>query len=379
MWPHLLAGKIPMPSGLRKRADKIIRAAAKLNKDELTRLAASIDASVVQKLDQFQRGVGFYQNHNFTRPKPRAKIIAQNGRIKLWDYGAKSKYAPAVFIIPSLVNRAYILDLRADKSFVQFLKNHGLRPLLLDWGEPGAREKLFTMDDYFTIAAELFAAIPPAYHKRRKPIIAGYCMGGVFAAALALHNPGAYSALLAMATPWDFKSGFSDGDKIAFYLKNTLPSFAESGLIPVDVLQSMFYQIDPMLVVKKFEKLGRQKPDKAELDNFAALEDWINDGVPLAYHVMHECLDGWYVKNLTAAKKFRMGGKIIDPGKIAKPAMVVIPQNDRIVPPKSAMKLARQIPGATIFTAQTGHIGMVASNYAKSQLWPQIIHWLQKI
>jgi polyhydroxyalkanoate synthase len=130
-----------MPTQLRARADKIIRGAANLSKDELTRLAASIDDGVMQKLDQFQRGISFYQNHNFTRPKPRAKIIAQNGRIKLWDYGAKSKSAPTMFIIPSLVNRAYILDLRADKSFVQYLKSHGLRPLLLDWGEPGAREK----------------------------------------------------------------------------------------------------------------------------------------------------------------------------------------------------------------------------------------------
>jgi len=42
-----------------------------------------------------------------------------------------------VLVIPSLINRHYILDLLSERSFVRFLRAAGLRPLVIDWGEPG--------------------------------------------------------------------------------------------------------------------------------------------------------------------------------------------------------------------------------------------------
>ena len=41
-----------------------------------------------------------------------------------------------VLIVPSLINRAYILDLTSRRSFVAHLARAGYRPLLLDWGPP---------------------------------------------------------------------------------------------------------------------------------------------------------------------------------------------------------------------------------------------------
>ena len=61
--------------------------------------------------------------------------------IRLLDYGALAQAPPPrrpVLVVPSLVNRSYIMDLMENGSFLRFLASRGLRPLLIDWGDTGA-------------------------------------------------------------------------------------------------------------------------------------------------------------------------------------------------------------------------------------------------
>ena len=51
-------------------------------------------------------------------------------------------------VIPSLVNRGYIMDLTAERSFLRFLASPGNAALLVDWGTPGETELAQTLDDY---------------------------------------------------------------------------------------------------------------------------------------------------------------------------------------------------------------------------------------
>jgi poly(3-hydroxyalkanoate) synthetase len=54
-----------------------------------------------------------------------------------------------------------------------------------------------------------------------------------------------------------------------------------------------------------------------------------------------------------------------------------VPARDRIVPPHSALPLARAIPGARALTPSLGHIGMLASSRAPATLWPDLIAWIR--
>ena len=66
-------------------------------------------------------------------------MLWQEGTTRLLDY------APAggmpVLAVPSLVNRAYILDLAPDNSLMRYLAGLGLRPFLVDWDAPGEVER----------------------------------------------------------------------------------------------------------------------------------------------------------------------------------------------------------------------------------------------
>ena len=81
-----------------------------------------------------------------------------------------------------------------------------------------------------------------------------------------------------------------------------------------------------------------QQGDSAR--DFVLLEDWLNDGAPLAGPTARECLVGWYGDNLPGAGKWVVGGRRIVPSQINVPALVMIPSGDRIVPPLSAAALA---------------------------------------
>ena len=69
---------------------------------------------------------------------------------------------PALFV-PSLVNRAHVLDLLPEASMLRWLAAAGVRPLLLDWGWPGEAERGFTLTDLVAGRLEraLDAAAPP--------------------------------------------------------------------------------------------------------------------------------------------------------------------------------------------------------------------------
>jgi polyhydroxyalkanoate synthase len=148
-------------------------------------------------------------------------------------------------------------------------------------------------------------------------------------------------------------------------------------LRPGGELVLLFAGLDPFLAERKFVRFAGLDPDGAAARDFVALEDWINDGVPLARKVALECALSWYRDNDPAAGLWRVGGRPILPEEWRKPALVVLPRRDRIVPPASAEPLAAAIRGADVLRPAFGHIGMMASAGAPQTVWQPIAAWLR--
>jgi poly(3-hydroxyalkanoate) synthetase len=110
---------------------------------------------------------------------------------------------------------------------------------------------------------------------------------------------------------------------------------------------------------------------------FVAMEDWLNDGIPLAAPVARETLAGWYGRNSPAAGEWRVLGLSVQPSQIRVPCFVAAPSRDRIVPPASAQALAAAIDGAVLHVPRAGHIGMVAGSTARTALWEKLATWLE--
>jgi polyhydroxyalkanoate synthase len=157
------------------------------------------------------------------------------------------------------------------------------------------------------------------------------------------------------------------------------PLLEVAGEMPVDLLQTLFASLDPHLVVRKFLAFGRLDPAGRKARDFVALEDWLNDGIPLAAPVARECLGRWYGENTTARGQWRLAGTVVDPAALKLPTLCVIPAQDRIVPPASAAALADAIPGAERMTPATGHIGMVVSAQAETTVWQPLLTWIRAL
>ena len=338
-------------------------------------VAAALDRHLRGRAEAFLKGLETYRHHPYRRPADRAPVRWRRGAARLRDYGTGAG-GPAVLLIPSLINRYYILDLLRERSFVRHLAGAGLRPLVLDWGEPGAAERGFTLDDYIAGPLDEALSAAAALAGGRVALI-GYCMGGLLALAAAARRPADIAALVLLATPWDFHAERPEEARLLGALAEFLPGFCPGDApLPVAALQSLFMALDPFLGERKFVRFAALDPEGAAAREFVALEDWINDGVPLAQKVALHCARSWYRDNEPARGLWRVAGRPVIAAEIAAPTLVVVPGRDRIVPPRSAEPLAAAIPGASIMRPPLGHIGMMASRDAPEKLWQPLADWL---
>ena len=338
----------------------------------------AVEAEARKRLGAMLKGINTYRHHPYHRSVSEPDILWQEGTSQLLDYrpfrtGSES-HRP-VILIPSLVNRAYIMDLQQDHSFARHLAQAGHSVFLLDWGAPGSIEQTFDLGDYI---ARTRRAIDACAAECDTPIAAiGYCMGGVLALAASLGIQDRVDALILMATPWDFHAERPDQAKaLAALLPGLEPGMTQSGELAVDVLQALFAGLDPMLAVRKFITFAHHDTNSTAARSFVALEDWLNDGVALAAPVARDCIAGWYGRNATAQGTWRVDGLPVDPSQWSKPTLVLIPAADRIVPPASAHALAAKIPQCLELTLPVGHIGMMTARNAQTEVWGPVLKFL---
>jgi poly(3-hydroxyalkanoate) synthetase len=376
------SGAWPRSSAARREAGRIARALA-TGGHRPEAFQAAVLRALLRRDRALLEGIAAYRRHPFRRDLPDPPAVWRDGASRLLDYGAEGGGVP-VLVVPSLVNRAHVLDLLpgADGSMLRFLAARGVRPLLLDWGWPGEAERRFTLTD--AVAGRLEGALGAAraLADGRPVALAGYCMGGLLALAAALRRPDHVRALALLATPWDVWAGGEGAADRARALAGLLPALepvmeAAGGALPVDAIQALFAALDPFAVADKYRAFGRLDPETPRARRFVALEDWLNDGVPLPAPVAREALAGWYGRNEPARGLWRVAGRPVEPAAWAGPAFVAIPARDRIVPPASAAALAAALPRALVHRAAAGHIGMVAGNGAEAALWRPLLEWIR--
>jgi poly[(R)-3-hydroxyalkanoate] polymerase subunit PhaC len=336
--------------------------------------ARAVDAELIGRAAAFLEGLGLYRRHPYSRELADPPLLWRDGTTRLLDYGPPDG-AP-VLVVPSLINRAYILDLAPSQSLLRYLSAQGLRPMLVDWGAPAEEERHFGLSDYIT--ARLEPALEAAYDEAgARPIVMGYCMGGLLALALAARRPKEVRALALLATPWRFHAERASHARLLGALAEPIArSFEALGEVPIDVLQSLFLAQDALLGLRKFTRFAELVQDSAAARRFVALEDWLNDGVPLAVKVARESLGGWYGEDLPGKGRWRVAGTRVLPARIGLPSLVVVPGNDRIVPPATAAALAEELPSAESMTPPLGHIGMITAREAPQAVWAPLAAWL---
>jgi len=359
--PELAQNAARLEAGLRNVApDEFLRA---------------LDCEILARSDRMLRGLVRYRRHPYRRAATARPALWREGSSAVLDYGPRGG-AP-LLAVPSLINKAYVLDLMPGASLLRHLSGAGIRPLLLDWGAPGRAERGFGLDDY--IIGRLEAAAMAAVERTgRKLAVLGYCMGGLLAVALAQRRPDLVASLILLATPWDFHAERAEQARLLGQLAAPLvKSLAGPGVVPVDVLQMFFLANDPLSAARKFAGLTVLAPGSEAERRFVALEDWVNDGMPLALAVAAETLGPWYGDNTPGRGRWCVAGRPVLPEEVAAPSLVLVPRHDRIVPPLTAAALCDHLIGAARIDPPLGHVGMVVAQRAPQAVWEPMILWLK--
>lgn len=305
-------------------------------------------------------GLRTYQTAPRPARPPAMPVVARAGRAMLRDYGGVGR---PVIVVPSLINTPDVLDLLPDTSLLRWLTTQGVRPLLVDWGEPSPAER--DLD----IAGHVERLLLPLIETIGcDAALVGYCLGGTMALAAAAIRPP--SALALIAAPWRFAGFPSEArDGLAALWEKALPSVDTMGLLPVEVLQTAFWRLDPARTIGKFAALAGQR-DAAAIGRFVALEDWANGGAPLTAGAGRELALDFFGEDRPGDGRWRVADRTVDPHGIGFPMLDVVSTTDRIVPAATSVGVGRRL-----LLAQ-GHVGMMVGGQARTRLWEPLAHWL---
>jgi polyhydroxyalkanoate synthase len=326
------------------------------------------------------------------KPKPPvgttpSDVIHRENKWRLLRYRPAAggpKFQTPVLLVPSLINRHYVMDLLPGKSLAEDLVKAGHDVYCLDWGTPGDEDRHLTFDDvcdrYLGRAIRKVASRSP----RGKTHVLGYCLGGTLATIHAAVHQEHVASLLVLAAPvgfegevglletWTRLDGFKVGDIVDAF-----------GNVPAQLMQSAFTMLRPTLGLSKavhvVDKAMKDDPINANKwdefsEGFRALETWGNDNVsfPGACYVRY--IEELYRKDSLIKGTFTLSGKPVLLEKITVPTMCIVFQHDNIVPLKNAAVLVEKI-GSTdkeLLSLPGGHVGAVVSRGAQKTLWPRM-------
>ena len=226
--------------------------------------AAALDLEITRRAKSYLAGLEAYRRHPYRRSGEAPPVLWREGTTRLLDYGGDTA-GPVILVVPSLINRFYVLDLLPERSFLRYLAGRGLRPLVVDWGAPGREERKFDLTGY--VAGRLESAFEASVQIASAPIgIAGYCMGGLFALALALRCPDQTACLSLLATPWDFHAERAPPARFFGLIADHLPLLCgQQGTLPVEMIQSLFFMLDPFTAERKFTRFAALDPGVTRL------------------------------------------------------------------------------------------------------------------
>ncbi len=319
------------------------------------------------------------------RPKPvvgatPADVVLRDNKMEVLRYRPRPegpRYRTPVVMVPSMINRHYVLDLRPGASFVEHLVNEGHDVYMIRWGTPSDEDRYLTFDE--VCDGSLGRAIRHAARTtaRRKAHVLGYCMGGTMAAIHASVRREHVASLATLAAPvrfrdeailstWAANEGFDVGAMTAAF-----------GNAPWRLLQGTFLMQRPTMSLAKLVGLVDRAWDAEWLDAFLALETWVNDNVSLPGEAFRTYIEQLYKKEALVAGEFALSGERVRLESLVCPLLAVTFEHDLIVPWKSAVELVERA-GSTDkerLHLNGGHVGAVVSRKAAQGLWSKLSQW----
>jgi len=304
------------------------------------------------------------------------KVIFQNELMQL------IQYAPAtatvlkrpLLIVPPWINKFYVLDLSAEKSFIKWCVDQGVTVFCISWVNPDAHLAKKGFDDYLRegpLAA--LDAIKQATGED-KVHTAGYCVGGTLLAITLAYCAARGDDRIASATFFASQVDFTyAGDLKVFVDEEQIASLekkmSEQGFLESKSMATVFNMLRSNDLIWPYV-INNYLKGKAPFP-FDLLY-WNSDAtrMPAANHSFY--LRNCYLDNKLSKGEMVVAGEKINLKAVKIPIYNLATREDHIAPPKSVLLGCKFFSGPVKFVmAGSGHIAGVVNPPSKNkyQYW----------
>lgn len=312
-------------------------------------------------------------------PTPR-DVVLEDGPAQLVRFrSVRRESAAPVLLVPSLINRWYVLDLRRGASLAEALCAAGLDVWLLDWGIPQDEDRYWSWDDLFRRLSRMHKRVRRETGAEKLSVL-GYCMGATVSGIHAALEPRHAASFVNLLGPFDFSHAGVLG-LMADQRWFDADVVAEAGNVSALQMQSAFQLLRPTGTVAKWVSLMEKGMDPAFREGYEALEAWAGDNIPFPAAAYRTYIQELYQKNALVQGTHHALGRRVDLKAIECPVLTITASRDAICPPPAALGLASACGAAKKEHLEVpgGHVGAVVGSRASRELYPRVAEWFSKV
>ncbi len=318
-------------------------------------------------------------------PTPKVQVFRQ-GCWTLYRCGTEfaSDYDP-VLIIPSLINRNYILDLLPGHSLIEQMKLAGLDVFLIDWGDPDAGMGNYGFDQYVSKWVKRAVRQVKKITGKARVQLAGQCIGGMMATMYAAHPDlrEDLSTLFLLTAPldladsgllaqWTATEGF-DVDKL---------TAAFQGLVPAHFFHASFPLLDPKNQLAKYRRLLENFEMPGFKEIWEALDIWGSDNVDFTKQAYTELISTLYQENAFYKGEYMVGGRKVDFKDIDVPILSLVARDDHVFTEKAAFAIheckAAKKGRLDYHVIPAGHVSLIAAHPVRVHTYTLVREFLTR-
>lgn len=309
-------------------------------------------------------------------PTPKDAVF-RDGTATLYRFRSPeaSGERPGVLLVPSMINRWYILDLREGASVAKAFVDAGFDTFLLDWGIPRDEDRYLRWDD---VVRRLHRMVRRTKRVRGSDELGmlGYCMGATLCGIYLATHPGVVWGFANLAGPFDFsRSGLLGGMVNPEWFD--ADAISDAGNVAPPQMQSGFVAMRPTSQISKWVSLADRGADEAFRRGFDALDEWANDNIAFPAEAYRTYIRELYQENRLVRGEHWVGGRRAELGNIECPVLTITASNDHICPADAATALNEHVGSSDteVIVIKGGHVGAVVGSRAARDAYPQITDW----
>lgn len=304
------------------------------------------------------------------------KVIARSQLCEIIQYtpSTETVWKEPLLIIPPWINKFYILDLNARKSFVKWCVDQGHSVFMISWVNPDSRHADKSWDDYIEEGIQFaLDSIKQATGENDVNAV-GYCIGGtLLASTLALHAQTS-DHRIKTATFLAAQTDFTHAGDLKVFID-------EQQLAALDVHMKAVGYLDGAIMASVFNMLrASDLVWPYVVDNYLRgaqpppfdLLYWNSDSTRVAAANHSFYLRNCYLENNLAEGRMKVAGKVIKLSDVTIPVYDLAAREDHIAPAKSVFTGAALFGGPVEFVlSASGHIAGVVNppDAEKYQYW----------